>query len=382
MKQTWIAYSVISITIFILIYIVIYFSFIYNVDKHNLDDFEIDDYKNNVVIVLVKNFNTSTDSLISLRTVKCYCLQNNVSLKVITRKKYLYLFNKCHQKDFMFQRHCIISMFADENQNKYKYIFFIDNNMGIINPKHQLEEYLPNENEEFIFYERVFNTQIDPNTYIFKNTNYSRNFLKFFANFECKHSNDGRDINAIHAVFTTLFGGDNYLNVYNHCMNIWKKAIGYEDNMIFISCMRWILRKLDETKANPNYFSFDDHRMILLKKKSNKTWVRDIIMNSSKFQEQDFFLHDIKNYKDKTLFFKKEFNPTPQLCKSKEYLKAWEYETNAKVYDNTINEAISKAAVEAKSRYQKYLQLSGINKINKTNPTRQYQYNETNRNKK
>ena len=65
---------------------------------------------------------------------------------------------------FIFKRHCIVSDIMKRNPN-YKYFFFLDSDIGVINPNKLLEDYI-NPNSDIVLSEKTFNSKIMIESYI------------------------------------------------------------------------------------------------------------------------------------------------------------------------------------------------------------------------
>uniref|UniRef100_A0A0N5B793 Nucleotid_trans domain-containing protein n=1 Tax=Strongyloides papillosus TaxID=174720 RepID=A0A0N5B793_STREA len=139
----------------------------------------------------------------AIQTVKCYSWHYNYTFVILRQEKVPEFSYNCHYEDFMFRRHCIVANYAQKYKNEIKYIVFIDGDIGVVNPVHRLENYLPKDGEDILFYDRTFNYEIMAGSYIIRNTLYTRNFIRFFADYEKKmpESNGGRDNVALQAVF-------------------------------------------------------------------------------------------------------------------------------------------------------------------------------------
>uniref|UniRef100_A0A0K0E298 Nucleotide-diphospho-sugar transferase domain-containing protein n=2 Tax=Strongyloides stercoralis TaxID=6248 RepID=A0A0K0E298_STRER len=356
----------------IIFFIFYYFNLISNNNKYqnkinNYKILEVSNIKKNIAIIMVIEGELNDYNKESYQTIKCYSLQNNYSFQVVSKFLYPDLFINCKQTNFIFRRHCVVAKFAEKYQSIFKYIIFVSNKVGVINPLHKIEKYLPRKGEEIIFYEKISQNEISTESYILKNTNYSRNLLKFFANYICsvpkKYSNS--DNSAIQAVFVTLFGGDKYLNVYNHCINLWFNETILFDNTVFESCMKWILKKLNENKGDKYYMLFDDKRVVLLTKFSTRTWIRSGLLNNWHFSKKDFFFNEWETNKVSIInpIFKTNFIPTDNLCKSSNYLSAWNYNPSINVSNKVIENIINNLSLSSENNYYMNLTLCNLYKV-------------------
>uniref|UniRef100_A0A0N5BDS2 Glycosyltransferase n=1 Tax=Strongyloides papillosus TaxID=174720 RepID=A0A0N5BDS2_STREA len=176
-----------------------------------------------IAIVMVIESASESNYEQAMETVKCYSLHYNYTFVILHQEKVPEFSYNCHYKDFMFRRHCIIANYAQKYKNEIKYIVFIDGDIGVVNPVHRLENYLPKDGEDILFYDRIFNNEIMAGSYIIRNTLYTRSFLKFFADYEYKmpKTNGGRDNVALQAVFVDFMGTVEHRKKYLQCMKIY-----------------------------------------------------------------------------------------------------------------------------------------------------------------
>lgn len=66
----------------------------------------------------------------------------------------------------MFQRHCVMREVMLRHP-KYIFFYFLDADMGVVNPNHLLEDYV-NVDSDVVFYERIFNFEFMAGSYIIK----------------------------------------------------------------------------------------------------------------------------------------------------------------------------------------------------------------------
>ncbi|XGW19339.1 hypothetical protein V3C99_003290 [Haemonchus contortus] len=199
---------------------------------------------------------------------------HNYTLLIVNGNKY----PRCQQEDPMFRRHCVVA----EILRTSDWVLFIDADIGIVNPTRLIEEYI-DPRYDITFYDRFCSWEVAMGSYIVKNTEFSRNFLMNFADFENRLPNSfhGSDNGAIHAyLLETLVPGSR--PDAHVCYSIWHQSSGYEDLFLFESCIRSIIGSRN---------TFDKVRIV----RKGTGWVRDIwITNSLWSYERDFMLHGMK----------------------------------------------------------------------------------------
>lgn len=191
----------------------------------------------------------------------------------------------------MFRRHCILSLKMSSISNTW--LLFLDGDMGVINPNHLIEEYIPkDQNVQIVFYNRIMNHEVMAGSYLVRNSHWSRQFLMYWATFESQlpKSFHGSDNGAIHSVILRQ-GPLELKNKIDSCENnFWKVAKDYESLSTYEVCAHQLI------KANriPE---------IMILEKGRFSWARDGWLTNSVWSETDFIFHGWqKKRKDKLTF--------------------------------------------------------------------------------
>ncbi|CEF67684.1 Protein of unknown function DUF273 family-containing protein [Strongyloides ratti] len=235
----------------------------------------------------------------------------------------------------MYKRHCVLSEYMKENFKDGDLILVLDADIGIINPSYLLETFVPTNNEEIIFYERIFNHEIMAGSFFLKNSEYTRQFLLNWSNYDFKHpiSFDGSDNVGLHYYLLNYIPVD-LIKKKEKCYKIWEQSKSWKDCSVFVACIKYIINKACSNNNTllgdyKNYYSLDSGKIKILKKNSEKRWVRDIWLTDSKWAFSDFMLHGLKmntigyiGFGSWYLPIKKDsFNFT--LCHSFNFFKNW-----------------------------------------------------------
>uniref|UniRef100_A0A0N5A713 Nucleotide-diphospho-sugar transferase domain-containing protein n=1 Tax=Parastrongyloides trichosuri TaxID=131310 RepID=A0A0N5A713_PARTI len=307
-----------------------------------------------IAIVMIVSEGTEIKYKHAINTVSCYCSENDCEFLILDENLYPPILKQCEQQDFMFRRHCVVAMFGQECEATYNYIIFIEGDIGVINPKHDIKNFLPKGREEILFYNKFFNNDIMAGSYIFKNTQYARNFLYYFANYEKKVpiQHDESDGIAIHAAFVDYLRKGGHRKEYEHCIKLWRLAEGNHGNLMFTTCMRWILNKYNEKKDDKDEALFDNGRLVILSKSSKRRWARDGWLTDWKFCENDFFHHGWTSE-----IVEKESLP---------FVKAgvcYEYDSSVKIDCSKIDDDLGQFIKNTEENEKQDLELSGLLRI-------------------
>ncbi|CAI5437951.1 unnamed protein product [Caenorhabditis angaria] len=315
------------------------------------------DYKDDILIVMVvKNLeDAEIEYSIALNSVRCYAKMQKYTFELIESSN----FDKiCTQSDFMFQRHCIVAEVLKSSGKDW--VLFLDADMAVVNPNVRIEEYLST--HDLTFYDRFVNWEIAAGSYIVRNSQYSYDFLRKFADFENflpTNSFHGTDNGAIHVYIQQLF----YPNLSENakiCMRIWEKSRGFDDLYTFEACIRAIMGESRE---------FGDGKLRILGKGSG--WVRDIWLSDSEWsQQRDFMLHGLKkenripwsqgyltNFVFSNFNWRSPFKSSFDLEKCETNTENWKlkYDSNLIVSSTKIERYLERKYVEIEKKRWKFM---------------------------
>uniref|UniRef100_A0A0N5C286 Nucleotid_trans domain-containing protein n=1 Tax=Strongyloides papillosus TaxID=174720 RepID=A0A0N5C286_STREA len=304
----------------------------------------------------------------AIATVKCYSWHHNYTFAILNTQELPEFTYNCNQPEFFFRRHCIVANYAQRYKNEIKYIVIIDADIMVVNPVHRIENYLPKGEEDILFSDRIYNHEIMAGSFIIKNTLYTRSFLKFFADYQYKKpiGNTFGDNAALHPVFAEFIGIVEHRNKYLRCMEIYSThKSGMEPYMLFVSCMRYIFKLIDETPNDINYHTYEGGKIKIVRKLSKKRWSRDSWLSDYTFCDDELFHHDFKEKEIelRKIFLKKKFLSDEKICKSSDFLKHWDYDESFRMDCKTIYEKVKVQVDRAHDKHMKYIKESNVTKI-------------------
>ncbi|KAF8359471.1 hypothetical protein PRIPAC_94466, partial [Pristionchus pacificus] len=150
-----------------------------------------------VTIVIVVTVGTKMAAFATaLNSVQCYAALHGYTVAVDFDDK----FKECAvHKDKFFRRHCHTHRLMQTEINEGDWALFIDGDVGVVNPKHLIEEYME-EGYEIYLFDRFYNWEYAALSYLVKNNKRGRGWVEEFSRFEFKlpSSFHGTDNGALH----------------------------------------------------------------------------------------------------------------------------------------------------------------------------------------
>uniref|UniRef100_A0A1I7TGF3 Nucleotid_trans domain-containing protein n=1 Tax=Caenorhabditis tropicalis TaxID=1561998 RepID=A0A1I7TGF3_9PELO len=213
--------------------------------------------------------------LIGTHSVECYSKAHGYQFILTNDRNW-----GCdHLNDKFFRRHCVISKILP----KYEAVLHLDADIGVVNPKRKLEEFL-DPNFDIIFHDRHFSPEIGMASYLIRNTGYSRTLIKEFSEYE-KHLPDGSfhgtDNGAIHMFLAEKLFPKNPIDL-ELCRRAWRNSRNVADQFAYTTCIRAM------------FGATTDFGTIRILKKGTG-YVRDDWLTSGIWSpERDFMLHGWK----------------------------------------------------------------------------------------
>uniref|UniRef100_A0AC35TN80 FIP-RBD domain-containing protein n=1 Tax=Rhabditophanes sp. KR3021 TaxID=114890 RepID=A0AC35TN80_9BILA len=279
---------------------------------------------NYAIISVVNRLNNEAYKL-ATDSMHCYAHVWNYTYIVISMEDEKELALKCTQPDIMFVRHCFLAEYLEKHP-EIDVFLFVDADTLVMNPYHKLEDFAPRGKEEFLMYERFFNYEIACGSFLAKNSQYSRDFLREFADFlyQCPKSMFGSDNAAIQALLMNKYNKGRLVEEQKVCMTVWNRSVDWNDIWDFEACSRHVLNKLSESPAASDLLVYDDGRLVITKKMSTRRWIRDGSLTNSMFCRDDFTFHGYKgNLSSMPFVGLVEFEFSEERCKTMPLPMLW-----------------------------------------------------------
>uniref|UniRef100_A0A0N5C710 Glyco_trans_2-like domain-containing protein n=1 Tax=Strongyloides papillosus TaxID=174720 RepID=A0A0N5C710_STREA len=362
-------------------FLLIFFSFMIIIILHNINN-QIHPNSNIIVpqlrvntshdikIVTIVNNQNTENYKVAISTIKCYAAYFKYDYILINTNGIKGLYEECNQKDYMYRRHCFLARYMEDNFKDGDMILVLDADIGIINPSYVLEQFMPRNNEEIIFYERIFNHEIMAGSFFLRNSDYTRKFLLNWANYDSKHpkSFDGRDNVGLH-YFLLDYIPDEFKRKKKTCYKLWERSKNWKDCSVFVACLKYIINhasSYEKLLVGDDYYTLDNGRIKILKKGSQKVWVRDVWLTDSLWSRNDFMLHGLKQ--DTIGYFGfgswhlpikfEEFDLNS--CHSVNYINNWVYYKKYFTTNRRVRSLLNETITQTRKLYQEELKKSGI----------------------
>uniref|UniRef100_A0AC35UCX4 tRNA (adenine(58)-N(1))-methyltransferase non-catalytic subunit TRM6 n=1 Tax=Rhabditophanes sp. KR3021 TaxID=114890 RepID=A0AC35UCX4_9BILA len=303
-----------------------------------------DDYKGPIkpeeisIIVVIENRNDIKLYTLALQTLQCYATHYGYDFQLIDFESTPTLSILCPQDDFFYARHCAVYHYLYEYQKTLKYAMILDADIGLINPFQKLEPFLPLPNEHIILSQRFQINEIGAYSYIIRNSIYGRRFLLDWADYFYKEptSFHGSDNGALMKMLMDRYVPDKFVHHKDKCDDSYSKLVdwaGFRKMCICVNSLLYKVGKQNKDRSRVNVGLKGEVR--ITRRVPGKSWVRDIYDTGSRWTKDDVFLHGMKSTKmsNKINGFKTWISPIKgdkldmNLCKRRDFYKAWNYNT-------------------------------------------------------
>ncbi|EFP10890.1 hypothetical protein CRE_30898 [Caenorhabditis remanei] len=255
--------------------------------KFDSTNYEIPSERIGIVAVITNDTNIQAYE-IALKSVECYAKVQGYSFVLARDSEY-----ECQNKDKFFRRHCVVSKIL----SNYSTLLFLDADIGVVNPKKRIEEYL-DDNIDITFYDRHFNFEVAMGSYILKNTPYAKQFFEEFAAYESKLPNSvhGTDNGALHVFLAEKLFPHKKIEI-DWCRKAYNHSKNFDDLATYEVCIRAILgahtdfgkvRIMSKVRFILFFSNYTDRF-------KGTGWVRDAWLTSGVWSpDRDFMLHGWK----------------------------------------------------------------------------------------
>ncbi|CAL2034922.1 unnamed protein product [Caenorhabditis brenneri] len=187
----------------------------------------------NIAIVIVLSEGLGRDYYkVALDSVECYAKAHGYQFILTNDSNW-----GCdYLKEKYFRRHCVVSKILP----KFDAILHLDADIGVVNPEKKLEDYL-DEKIDIIFYDRHFSPEIAIGSYLARNTAFSLEIIRDFAEYEVKLPNSfhGTENGALHMFLAEKLFPHNSIEL-DLCRRAWKNSQNVADQFTYTSCIRTI----------------------------------------------------------------------------------------------------------------------------------------------
>lgn len=233
------------------------------------------------IFVAVEAVAYNTLYKLAMDSLRCYIASTDYELKIVDVFNDTRVNARCAaHHSIYFRKHCAVRTYLEDTD----WMMVMDADTGIVNPNHCIEEYI-DPRVDMVFYERFFNWEIMAGNYLVKNSDFSKDYLTRWANYEFLELGGGWwkgfDNGAVHIVFLESVLPLESQEVKN-CHNIWYTSKGYETYIAYVVCVRFYL---GSTRIWPN-------KLKLMRR--GHAFCRDWYHSGDAWCEKDFMIHGWK----------------------------------------------------------------------------------------
>ncbi|KAF8360047.1 hypothetical protein PRIPAC_95042 [Pristionchus pacificus] len=132
----------------------------------------------------------------ALNSIECYAKLHSYPFHLFSDAKY----KECaRHKDLFFRRHCCIARHMTSQLKQDSWILVLDGDIAVINPNTLIEQFI-DPSYDITLFDRFFNFEVGANSYLVRNTQRGREFVRRFAEYEFRlpKSFHGTDNGALH----------------------------------------------------------------------------------------------------------------------------------------------------------------------------------------
>ncbi|CAJ0594002.1 unnamed protein product [Cylicocyclus nassatus] len=297
------------------------------------------------IVVVVQNSANKEQYEQAQDTVECYAAYHKYNYHYVNVEDNSSLSLSCPQKDFMFQRHCVVAQLLSSWQEEW--LLFLDADMAVVNPNHLIEEYIPAISDiHVIFYNRIFNHEVMAGSYLLRNSDISHKFLMLWSNYEFALPNSfhGSDNGAIHSVIAS-FELPEMKGPREKCEQIWAISKDYNSLSIYEVCMQLILKS-------------NKLKHVLVLDKNSGAWARDGWLTNSAWCDNDFILHGWQKRRRDRMRFARWHSPLVErtwnksLCQTPKSFHNWRYKDSFIESNEAIRKRLAKVIKEVEYDFQ------------------------------
>ncbi|GMS98614.1 hypothetical protein PENTCL1PPCAC_20789, partial [Pristionchus entomophagus] len=222
-----------------------------------------------VTIVIVMVNGTPRERYETARqSVECYAALHGYNISVFYDDRY----PECGvHRDIFFKRHCNVHLYMKEHIQENSWLLFIDGDVGVVNPRVLIEDYIKPGYEIYLF-DRFWNWEFAALSYLVKNNKRGRGWVNGFATFEFQlpKSHHGTDNGALNPFMMFYLvpetrNATTRSRMSDLCLSIWNRSRNWDDVFAMEACVR-----------------------------TGYGWSRDLWTLHSHWTDDDFMMHAVK----------------------------------------------------------------------------------------